>query len=307
VLRRLSRLARSLLPPPVQPAPAAPETYATSEEYWSRHNVAEHRRFAGPAESLGYFHWRNDQYPGYIDLLPVAGHDGEALLDFGCGPGNDLVGLAHYSRPRRLIAMDVSQPSLDEARARLALHGAAAEFVKIGDDDARLPLEDGTVDYVHCSGVLMYVRDPLATLREFHRVLRPGGSARLMVYNHDSLWMHLYVGHVLRRQRPEWGNLPIGEVFLRSTDGEACPVNRCWRVSDFTDLAAQAGFRCRHLGNAVSLIELNLLPRRFEAAMYEALPEESRRFLLALRLDERGVPWHGDRVAGIDACYELAK
>jgi SAM-dependent methyltransferase len=307
MIGKLYRRARGLLSALARPVPRQQETYPSSESYWDDHNVSQHRRFGSARESLEYFHWRNDQYPGYIDLLPVAGHDGEAILDFGCGPGNDLVGFAHYSRPRRLVAMDVAQNSLDEARSRMALHGAAAEYLKIREDEARLPLEDGSLDYVHCSGVLMCVRDPLATLREFHRVLRPGGRARLMVYNHDSLWMHLYVGHVLRQRRPEWRDLPIAEIFLRSTDGEACPVNRCWRVDEFLELGARAGFRCRHLGNAVSLIELDLLPQRFQAAMHADLPEESRRFLLSLRIDERGIPHRDGVAAGIDACYEFVK
>jgi ubiquinone/menaquinone biosynthesis C-methylase UbiE len=307
MIRTLYRRARRLLSAPARPDPGQQVTYASSEAYWDHHNVAQHRRFDSARESLDYFHWRNDQYPGYIDLMPVSGHDGEAVLDFGCGPGNDLVGFACYSRPRRLIAMDVAQKALDEARARMALHGAGAEYIKIREDDARLPLDDGGIDYVHCSGVLMCVRDPLATLREFHRVLRPGGRARLMVYNHDSLWMHLYVGHVLRRRRPEWRQLTNAEIFLRSTDGEACPVNRCWRVDEFLELGTRAGFRCRHLGNAVSLTELDLLPQRFQAAMYADLPEESRRFLLSLRVDERGLPHHDAVAAGIDACFEFAQ
>ena len=70
-----------------------------SEEYWSGHNVTNHLSFRSAMESLRYLDWRNDQYIGYIDLLPVCGHDGEAVLDFGCGPGNDLVGFLKYSKP----------------------------------------------------------------------------------------------------------------------------------------------------------------------------------------------------------------
>src|SRR3546814_11047443 len=52
-----------------------------SEEYWSQHNVTNHVKFVDDSESLKYFDWRNDQYIGYIDLLPVKGHDGEVILD----------------------------------------------------------------------------------------------------------------------------------------------------------------------------------------------------------------------------------
>ena len=107
-----------------------------SEAYWRRHNVTAHRVFNSVAESLAYFDWRNDQYPGYIDLMPVTGVDGKVVLDFGCGPGNDLAGFATFSKPTRLIGMDVSITSLAEAESRLRLHGVQAELVKIDPKSA---------------------------------------------------------------------------------------------------------------------------------------------------------------------------
>lgn len=64
------------------------------------------------------------------------------MLDYGCGPGNDLVGFGVYSKPARLIGMDVSVSSLDEAKHRLALHGIEAELHKIDVGMARVPLDD---------------------------------------------------------------------------------------------------------------------------------------------------------------------
>jgi len=85
-------------------------------EYWTAHNVTGHLRFRSAQQSLEYFHWRNSQYPGYIDLMPVAGFDGQHVLDFGCGPGHDLVGFGSYSKPARLVGADVSSTSLSESR-----------------------------------------------------------------------------------------------------------------------------------------------------------------------------------------------
>ena len=58
-----------------------------NEAYWTRHNVTLHAAFPTVEASLEYFDWRNDQYPGYIDLMPVQGQDGKVVLDYGCGPG----------------------------------------------------------------------------------------------------------------------------------------------------------------------------------------------------------------------------
>jgi ubiquinone/menaquinone biosynthesis C-methylase UbiE len=278
-----------------------------SEAYWRRHNVTAHRVFNSVAESLAYLDWRNDQYVGYMDLMPVSGWDGKVVLDFGCGPGNDLAGFATFSRPAKLIGMDVSVTSLAEAESRLRLHGIQTELVKIDERDDRIPLSDESIDYLHCSGVLMTVADPLKTLGEFRRILRKGARARLMVYNYDSIWLHLYVAHVLRAKVEAFRNMSVMEVFLRSTDGVECPINRCWTAVEFLALCNEAGFEATHLGNAVSLWELSLLPQRFEAMQSLELPAEHRKFLMELEFDRKGIPYCRGQVAGIDGCYELVK
>jgi len=275
------------------------------QEYWSRHNVTNHREFTSIAESLDYLQYRNMQYPGYIDLLPVSGCDGKTVLDYGCGPGNDLVGFSHWSHPKRLIGADVSVPSLEQAKARLLLHGASAELIHMPYGSYSLPLENESVDYIHCSGVLMLVEDPPKMLREFRRVLRRNGEARIMVYNHDSLWLHLYVAYIVRLERGLYAERTMCESFARTTDGEYCPFVHVWRPAEVGSMAAEAGFAAEFIGAALSLWELHLLPLRFKALLDPRLPGESRDFLLGLVLDEHGYPRHRGAYAGIDACYRL--
>jgi ubiquinone/menaquinone biosynthesis C-methylase UbiE len=83
--------------------------------------------------------------------MPVAGYDGKAILDYGCGPGHDVVGFAHFSKTARLIGMDVSTTSL------------------------------ASIDLIHSSGVLHHTPNPLKILKEFRRIIRPGGSAQIMI------------------------------------------------------------------------------------------------------------------------------
>lgn len=278
-----------------------------SAKYWTSHNVTTHKKFKTRDESIEYFNWRNIQYPGYINLLPVTGFDGKSIVDFGCGPGHDLVGFSEFSNPSSLIGVDVSSTSLAEAGQRLKLHRKSVELIKIEAEDACLPIEDNSIDYIHCSGVLMHLKSPVQVLSEFFRVLKDDGSIRLMVYNHDSLWLHLYVAHVLKGADVRYARLSIEEAFARSTDGFDCPISGKWTPDEMTDLSSQVGFSCRHLGNAVSLFELSLLPQRFSALMNPEFPPEHRNFLASLTFDQQGIPYFKGNVAGIDGCYELKK
>lgn len=277
----------------------------TSEEFWSRYNVTAHRDFRDREESLRFFHWRSEQYFDYLEYMPVLGQDGRVILDYGCGPGHDLVGFVEFSKPARVIGLDVSAASLGEARQRLDLHGTRADLVQVSEDAPRLPLADASVDYIHSSGVLHHVPDPGRVLREFRRVLRPDGAARIMVYNYDCLWLHLFAAYMVRFQRPGGRALNVRQAFRRSTDTEACPISEAWTIAEVTTMCQAAGFTAEHLGNAVSVREMTILPERFKAILEPSFEEEHRRFLLELSFDHRGVPFYRGRAAGIDACYLL--
>lgn len=273
-------------------------------DYWTRHNVTGHHRFASAAESLAFFHWRNSQYPNYIALMPVAGFDGRAVLDFGCGPGHDLVGFSTYSECKTLVGVDVSPTSIAEARSRLRLHGSDAEMIEILPGRP-LPFPDAAFDHIHTSGVLHHVEDPVSTLKELRRVLKPAGTLHAMVYNRDSIWTHLKVAYLRTIVEGLYGDLSLAERFARSTDGEDCPISRCYQPAEFMAVARTAGFDGRFAGAAVSLIELSLLPRRFEAMMDPRLPAESREFLESLTFDQQMIPHRNGQVAGIDGVYHL--
>jgi SAM-dependent methyltransferase len=191
----------------------SPDSEAAVADYWTSYNVTLHHAFQTHEESLSYFRWRNDQYFGYIELMPLRGQDGKVVLDFGCGPGHDLVGFATESKPSRLIGVEVSPSSLAEARGRLALHGAACDFILADPQSSELPLESESVDYVHSSGVLHHVPNLVETLREIRRILRRDGVARIIVYNYESVWLHLFVAYVKRLIENAYQDLSLEQAI----------------------------------------------------------------------------------------------
>lgn len=279
----------------------------SSSDYWNQHNVTLSKSFLSEEESLSYFNWRNDQYFNYIDLMPVYGQDDKVVLDYGCGPGNDLVGFLHHSNPAKLVGCDVSRLSLAEAKQRLSLHprGQKVEFVKIEESDNNLPFDDSSIDYIHSSGVIHHIPDPKLVLNEFKRVLKPDGQIRIMVYNYESIWLHLYVAYQKVALLNRYVNRPIREAFSKFTDGEACPVSNVYKSSEFIELAENCGLNCEFTGSSVSQHEMKLLPLRFEAIQDMRLREESRNFLMNITFDEKQLPKYQGIHAGIGAIFQL--
>lgn len=277
-----------------------------SAAYWSVFMVANDE-FGSAEDSLSHFHWRNAQYPGYIDLMPVTGQDDKVVVDYGCGPGNDLVGFAVYSNPNRLIGIDVSMPALERAQHRLSLHGKPAEFTLIDEVENDIPLQSGSVDFIHTSGVLHHCANLEKVLQEFYRILRTGGELQVMVYNYQSLWLHLYTAYIQQLEMGKYRGLPVLEAFRRTTDGEDCPISLCYKPPEFVSLLAKHGFEGEFRGAAISILEMKTIDKRFDAISDQRLAKEHRDFLIDLTFNERGVPLYKGEVAGIDACYKFRK
>ncbi len=275
------------------------------ESYWTNHNVTGHALFNTAQESLEYFHWRNDQYFKYIELMPVDRQDNKVILDYGCGPGNDLVGFGIYSSPKKLIGADISSSSLLEASERLKLHNIDSELVKINQDDESLPFDDDTFDHIHSSGVLHHTPDPIKILKEFKRILKPGGTINIMVYNYHSIWAHLYVAYQRTILNGMYKDGNFKEQFRRSTDGENCPISNCYTSDEWIKVCAEGGLEAKCLGAAVSMHEMKLMDLRFQAIQNIKLPKESREFLLSLTFDEKGYPKYKENYAGIDMCFQV--
>jgi len=277
-----------------------------SAAYWTSHMVA-HEDWLDAEDSLEHFLWRNSQYPLYIDLMPVQGADALVVMDYGCGPGNDLVGFHEFSKPVRLIGADVSKAALSVSRRRLELHKADIELILIDEDSNRIKVSDGTLDLVHSSGVLHHVKHIEVALKEIQRVMKPGGKFQVMVYNYDSLWLHLITAYVHQIELGVDSELSLLEAFRRTTDGPECPISHCYRPSEFLQMVCSVGFSGKFKGSSMSNTELELMHKRFDALKSRKLKIEHRDFLSSLTFDERGHPLYKGNVAGINACYEFIK
>jgi 2-polyprenyl-6-hydroxyphenyl methylase/3-demethylubiquinone-9 3-methyltransferase len=116
------------------------------------------------------------------------------FVDVGCGGGilaESLAGLGY-----RVVGVDPSRPSLEEARRHAAKTGAPVEYRE--GSVYRLELETAGFDGVVISDVLEHLLDLPGAIAEMARVLKPGGVLAFDTVNRT--WLSLF-GAILVAQK----------------------------------------------------------------------------------------------------------
>lgn len=107
------------------------------------------------------------------------------LLDVGCGKGLFLRDFARVARERFQVgAIDASGVDLVRSPGDFfAEISPNFHFVEQNLDGQRLPFADRSFDFVCCNQVLEHIFETEHLVREFHRVITPGGICVISVPN----------------------------------------------------------------------------------------------------------------------------
>lgn len=128
--------------------------------------------------------WRSYIEATLRSVVEAAQFDGsERILDVACGTGELERRLLARWPTLGITGADVSAKMLQQAQAK----DPARQVGWIEADASRLPVPDETFDVVLCANSFHYFRSPRDSLREMHRVLRPGGSLMLVDWCDDYL------------------------------------------------------------------------------------------------------------------------
>ena len=106
-----------------------------------------------------------------VTTLASALPAGGVIVDAGNGLGVQDRLIAEMVRPRRLVAVNITEWQLTAGRSRLAAAGAAP----VVGDAARLPIADGAADGIISVEAAFHFSSRRAFFEQCYRVLRPGG------------------------------------------------------------------------------------------------------------------------------------
>lgn len=176
-------------------------------KYGERYKFAT-REFFDEVERNRY----QDYAPWMASVMGFNDFAGARLVEIGCGMGTDLLQFARGGA--HCTGVDLTPRSIEISRLHFDLYRMRADFVLT--DAETLPFADESFDVVYSNGVLHHTPRTARAIREAHRILRPGGTAKVMLYHRHSLyyWSEIILhrgllrGHFLRGHSP-------GEIMSR--------------------------------------------------------------------------------------------
>ncbi len=154
--------------------------------------------------SLEYFEeieeYRYNLQPEIFNFAQFTRFHGKKLLEVGVGAGTDFIqwiraGVECYG-------VDLTPESIEHVKKRLELYGLKCHDLRVADAE-NLPYIDNYFDAVYSFGVIHHSPNTIKALEEIIRVLKPGGKAKIMIYNRHSLMAYFFwLKHALLKLRP---------------------------------------------------------------------------------------------------------
>ncbi len=204
----------------------------------------------------------------YVKIAP------RRVLDAGSGPARDARALAKRYRKADVLALDFSQAMLHAGRPRLRFFERRPPQ-RVCADLARQPFAGASIGLVWSNMALHWTADPLAALREFHRVLAIEGLLMFSTLGPDTLAeLRQAAGDARVHSFTDMHDL--GDMLVEA--GFAEPVMDTERVTlVFAEGAALlADLRASGQTCALSARSPGLTGRRFHASLLEKLAAQVR-------------------------------
>jgi len=132
-------------------------------------------RRAAFGEDIGQSSWITaDDWLRYADRVGVGAHS--RVLEVGSGSGGPAVYMAK-ARGCQIVGVDLNEHGVRNGARLAAAQGVSDKVTfQLVDASQPLPYPDGSFDAVLSNDAMCHISHRLDVLRDWHRVLRPGGQ-----------------------------------------------------------------------------------------------------------------------------------
>ena len=189
------------------------------------------------------------QLEGHIPkVFPFEQFRGKKVLEIGCGHGTDSIQFAKNGALCHVI--DITDRHLELTRRNFELRGFPLEHKKC--DAAAIDYPAAYFDCVYSYGVIHHIPDVEKVLKEIKRVLKPGGTLCLAVYNKYSafhIFQKILIEGIIEQKFISLGYKGILATIEYGADGiNIRPYVKLYGKSEFARLLKKCGFSLDKIG-----------------------------------------------------------
>lgn len=154
------------------------------QNYWKGKNIPQQWYSDKEPLTLAWFNEiRKKRYELYYEYLKTEAefqyHNGEKILEVGCGIGTDL---AEYALNGAIVTgIDLGEDQVNLTKLNLEIRNLSYESIRVGNAEC-LDFQDKTFDLVYCFGVLHHTPNTQKAINEIQRILKDDGLAIIMLY-----------------------------------------------------------------------------------------------------------------------------
>lgn len=152
------------------------------------------------------------------DLQP----QGKSVLEIGVGLGTDHMQFARLGAI--LTGIDITPECIALTKKRFTLEGYTSDL-RVTDAE-HLPFADNTFDMVYSFGVIHHIPNMNRIVEEIRRVLKPGGTAIVSIYNKYSFFIFLILIEWFRSReflKESWRNR-LRRIEASSDPSSSSPI-----------------------------------------------------------------------------------
>lgn len=205
-------------------------------DFWNAASCGE-RLLLPSLDRAGFDHQAHERYrlePFIAPFAEFSRWNGRLVLEIGVGLGADHQKFIEAGA--KTTGIDLTPRAVDLCQLRLETFGLHSDL-RVGDAES-LPFADDTFDLVWSWGVIHHSPDTPAAVREMHRVLKPGATAKVMIYHKWSMvGLMLWTRYAMLCGRPWMTLRDVYARYLESPGTKAYTVAEALRLfSEFDDV-----------------------------------------------------------------------